>query len=618
MVETEQHVHGEKGVHCGGEWIPIEECAQRWNCSHKQLCHQKRQKAADSKYDVIVIGSGCVGACIARELAKYDVTVCVVEQADDVSNGGATKANSGIVHAGYDDKPGTMRARFCWTGNQMFPALDKDLHFGFHRTGSLVVARSESEMEILSDLMRRGEQNGVKNLRIVQKEELKKMEPFLSEDAIAALYSPDAGTVTPYEFAIAVAENAADNGVEFKFNTKVQSIEKREDHFEVKARSSVARSGISLTMVMMMAVACVALPFLGSLNEHLQNYGFPIGMALVAVAGASAIFRMQASEKEHVITGTYIVNAGGNGSDKIANMVGINDYKMKPRLGDYLLLNKDQGQFCRHIIFPAPGKYGKGIVTQPTLWGNLLLGPTARDLHDSEKANQSPESIMKELIQKCRQMIPKFDAGKVIHSFAGIRAKSTKGDWIVEHSKVDNFFQAAAIDSPGLAGSPAIAVHIVDLLHQAGLSKRPYNSFDPIRKGIIVPKDQWKGLSTKNIDPGKKIICICERVTEKEITDAINRSLPCHSTQAVRKRTRAGMGHCQGDVLYCHEYIIYQAPSGKRCEAQVKGIIEKETGLKVISNDLFFSTRWNNNYILGRSSASLASKQLPTTTLVDR
>ena len=193
---------------------------------------------------------------------------------------------------------------------------------------------------------------------------------------------------------------------------------------------------------------------------------------------------------------------------------------------------------------------GKGIVTQPTLWGNLLLGPTARDMHNKAMMAQTVPEITTELLVKCRELIPGFDARKIIHSFAGARAKSTRGDWVIEASqKVAGFVQAAAIDSPGLAGSPAIALEVVKLLSECGLETEANNAFNPYRKPIIVPKNGWKGIKIDHADPEKNVVCKCEKVTEAEIKDAINRSLECSSTQAVRKRTRAGMGHCQGK---CH------------------------------------------------------------------
>jgi glycerol-3-phosphate dehydrogenase len=228
---TKGQVHNEGGAYVGGYWVPIEE-------SHKinieggsnegaqpavRSATSHTSAKADGTYDVAIIGAGCIGAAVARELSKTMASVVLLEGADDVCQG-ATKGNSGIVHAGYDDKPGSTRARLCWKGNQMFPALDEDLHFGYQLTGSLVVARGAKEEEHLQELYQRGQTNGVKNLRIVGTEELRQMEPTLDEECTAALLSPDAGTLIPYEYTIALAENAADNGVEVRTRRMTKGI----------------------------------------------------------------------------------------------------------------------------------------------------------------------------------------------------------------------------------------------------------------------------------------------------------------------------------------------------------------------------------------------------------
>eukprot|EP00804_Cyclotella_cryptica_P006831 CCRYP_010955-RA/>CCRYP_010955-RA protein AED:0.24 eAED:0.24 QI:173/1/1/1/0.8/0.66/6/5991/357 len=231
--------HGVKGVYYGGHWVDLEDCANSFQpdpakcsqCPTRSTCPRSKSRNAQGVaphtiYDVAIIGAGCIGSAIARELSRYNLKTILLESADDVSQG-ATKGNSGIVHAGYDDKPGTNRAKFCWRGNQMFPALDRELRFGYQLNGSLVVATSEKEVEMLHQLMKRGETNGVQNLRIVQKDELFQMEPALHPSAIAALHAPDAGNVIPYEYAVALAENAVDNGVELRIRREVVGIEKK-------------------------------------------------------------------------------------------------------------------------------------------------------------------------------------------------------------------------------------------------------------------------------------------------------------------------------------------------------------------------------------------------------
>merc|ERR1712232_1230233 len=242
-------------------------------------------------------------------------------------------------------------------------------------------------------------------------------------------------------------------------------------------------------------------------------------------------------------------------------------FKIKPRLGEYLLLHKNQGDKTKNIIFPTPDPIkGKGVLVQKTLWGNLILGPTARDTYDEATITESLDDIMTFILKKCRELVPSFDASGTIHSFSGARAKSSRGGRIIN---------CAGIDSPGLAGSPAIAVYVVELLEKAGMIFQKDPSFNPLRAPIIIPKDgrnlkySKTEANSKGADPKKNVVCKCEKVTEAEIVDAIRRSLPIDSTQAVRKRTRAGMGHCQGDV------------ENYDCETRVANIIARETGLPI-------------------------------------
>jgi len=284
----------------------------------------------------------------------------------------------------------------------------------------------------------------------------------------------------------------------------------------------------------------------------------------------------------------HIINAGGCVSDKIAAMVGDTSFKVKPRMGEYILLSKAEGPKSRHVLFPAPHPvYGKGVIVQTTLWGNLILGPTARDTLKKDEASgeyvvdqavrdEKTDDIMAYILMKCRKLVPNFNAGNTIHTFAGVRAKNTTGDWVIGPlAGVPGFINAASIDSPGIAASPAIALDIVTMLQAAGLQTIPDPKFIPYRAPIFRPKDGYKGLKmTPDIedawsckDPRSNVVCKCERVTEAEVVDACRRSLPIDSTQAIRKRTRAGMGHCQGD------------PDNYCCEQRVAAIIARETGL---------------------------------------
>eukprot|EP00579_Thalassiosira_antarctica_P003812 CAMPEP_0201906780 /NCGR_PEP_ID=MMETSP0902-20130614/57198_1 /ASSEMBLY_ACC=CAM_ASM_000551 /TAXON_ID=420261 /ORGANISM="Thalassiosira antarctica, Strain CCMP982" /LENGTH=716 /DNA_ID=CAMNT_0048440925 /DNA_START=7 /DNA_END=2157 /DNA_ORIENTATION=+ len=666
--------HGVKGAYYAGDWVDLEDCAGTFQpdsskcsqCPTRSTCPRSQSRNAvtsttskeDVVYDVVVIGAGCIGSAIARELSRYSLNTLLLESADDVSQG-ATKGNSGIVHAGYDDKPGSLHAKFCWPGNQMFPKLDKELRFGYQLNGSLVLATNQAELKILDELMERGRENGVKRLRIIKKEELFEMEPALNPDAIAALHSPDAGNVIPYEFAIALAENAVDNGVELRIRREVTDITKKGELFEVDVRhwepkayvtarekmgksadgseptsssggSLIYKSGIAVSSLSVMvkgimmaldenvnddirlqsalatlfvAVVTAMLllkPSSGTkkrgptvLKDLVDKCSPPVGSGEDGNVGVADMFtggsgswnavKGVTAGRENVKT-RYVINCAGSSSDKIAKMIGDDSFYIKPRLGDYLLLNRSQGHLTRHTIFPCPDPIlGKGVLVQTTLWGNLILGPTARDMHTDEARDMSQASIQEYILSKCKKLCPYFDPKETIHAFCGARAKSSRGDWIIEPSIKDgSFIHVAGIDSPGLAGSPAIALEVVKLLREAGLETSPNKSFNPNRAPIITPKAGMKGLKMgpvgKNDSNGtdaeeakmaSNVICKCEKVTELEVVRAIHRSLPIDSTQAIRKRTRAGMGHCQGD------------PENYNCECRVKAIIARENNVSV-------------------------------------
>lgn len=555
---------------------------------------------------------------------------------------------------------GTNRAKYCWPGNQMFAALDNDLHFGYQKNGSLVIAYSDEDMVHLEELKKRGEKNGVQRLRIIGKEELFELEPYVNPSAVGALLSPDAGNVIPYEFAIALVENAVDNGVELRIRREVSSIKREGELFTVTAKHWEPKSYLESTSLVDVAASTTAAPLtpsekskrkhqntrnvlnaptigvVGGLVSALIKFnlivipnGSPVQYVTVGVlltvfillglsvllpalgggkeesssssdrgsesvdkaptpvgrggskatvddmrvggSGSCAVMGGVVVEQE-TFKATYVINAAGSYSDVIANMIGDHSFKIKQRLGDYLLLNKNQGHLAKHTLFPCPGKLGKGVLVQTTLWGNLILGPTARDTYLPECMNMTDEEVQTFILSKCKHLVPSFDASMVIHAFCGARAKSTRGDWIIEPSQQDpHFIHVAGIDSPGLAGSPAIAVDVVKMLKDAGLKVGANKAFDPKRKAMIVPKNGWNGIRAgpvgKFTDPKVNVVCKCEKVTEAEIVDAIHRSLPVDSTQAIRKRTRAGMGECQGDK------------ENYDCETRVRAIIAREMGV---------------------------------------
>ena len=574
------------------------------------------------------------------------------------------------MHAGYDDKPGTNHAKFCWKGNQMFPQvrilfprlmfscnikkimiiniiiafssfpinielnfqLDKELRFGYQLNGSLVLATNQDELKILDDLMKRGETNGVKNLRIVQKEELFQMEPALNPNAIAALLAPDAGNVIPYEYAIALCENAVDNGVELRIRRELTNISKsKEDesgeifeldvrHWEpktyVEAREKMGKSAdgseslggasdgpmtlgrfISRTSIALSSASVMMKGITLMLDDKVSDsVRLQSAVATFAVFVASAILLLGSSfkfghnkkgkkpvpmkdlvekcpppvgsgddgnvEVTDMFTGgsgswnavqgvtvgrecvktRYVINCAGGASDKVARMIGDDSFYIKPRLGDYLLLNRNQGYLTKHTIFPCPDPIlGKGVLVQTTLWGNLILGPTARDTNNDEARNMSNASIQEYILSKCKKLCPYFDPKETFHAFAGARAKSSRGDWIIEPSSKDgNFIHVAGIDSPGLAGSPAIALEVVRLLQEAGLETPTNKTFNPNRAPIITPKAGMKGLKMgpigKNDSDGtdadeakmaSNVICKCEKVTGMLLVDTIIICIHC-------------------------------------------------------------------------------------------
>ncbi|WP_346354831.1 NAD(P)/FAD-dependent oxidoreductase [Azotosporobacter soli] len=437
-----------------------------------------------SFYDVCIVGAGVVGMNIARELAKYELKVCVLERCDDVSCG-CSKANSGIVHGGYSDEPGTLKAELCVKGNRMYRQLEEELHFGYRETGSMVLAFRDEDVEKLHKIEAKGQKNGVGGLSIIDGDRAREIEPYLSKDVKAALYCKNAGVTSPYEFVIALAENAVENGVELRLNSEVTAIEKTNDGFKVTAANA------------------------------------------------------------ETVTARYVINSAGVYSDKVSAMLGIDDYKITPRRGQYVLLEKEQSYLAQSVIFQVPTELGKGILVTTTYHGNLLVGPNAEEIDDKEDVGTDAKTL-EHIVQTARLSVPDFDMKKAITSFAGNRPISNCKDWVIEESRVPGFINLIGIDSPGLTSSPAIAVMVKGILVQAGLSLVNKANFNPLRKAIIRKKDAaFKG-DINATDPNEHIICRCEQVTEAEIIDALHRGIAVKSIDAIKRRTRAGQGKCQG------------------------------------------------------------------------
>lgn len=443
------------------------------------------KRRRDAMYDVVIIGGGVSGAATARELSRYQARICVLEKEEDVCCG-TSKANSAIVHAGYDAKTGSLKAKLNVRGNERMEQLSKDLDFPFERRGSLVICLDEEDMPALRELYDRGVANGVKGLQILSREETLAMEPNVSDQVKASLYAPTAGIVCPFHLNIALAENAYANGVDFKFNTEVTEIRKMDGGYEL-----VAKQGIYKTR-------CV-------------------------------------------------VNAAGVYADRFHNMVSDAKIHITPRRGDYCLLDKSAGSHVSRTIFNLPNQYGKGVLVTPTVHGNLLVGPTAIDIEDKEGTNTTREGL-EQVMEKAGQNVKNLPMRQVITSFAGLRAHEDGSEFIIgEAEDAPGFIDCAGIESPGLTCCPAIGEMVAQILKEKlGLEEK--ETFHATRKGLLNPntlsKEEHAALIKENPAYGN-VICRCEMITEGEIIDAIRRPLGARSLDGVKRRTRAGMGRCQ-------------------------------------------------------------------------
>ncbi|WP_238883429.1 NAD(P)/FAD-dependent oxidoreductase [Clostridium sp. YIM B02551] len=445
-------------------------------------------------FDVIIVGAGVVGSSIARELSKYDLKTCVLEKSSDVATG-TSKANSGIVHAGFDAKPNTIKGKLNAKGNAMFDKLSKELDFPFKRNGSLVLCFDENEIHKLEELKEQGENNGVPNLQVLRKERLLELEPNLKEDVVAALYAPTGGIVCPYEMTIAYAENAYTNGVEFKFNTKVENIKKVEDKFLLETN-------------------------------------------------------------EGNIEGRVVINAAGLFSDDINNMISSNKIDIIARKGEYCLFDKEAGSMATRTLFQLPTKMGKGVLVTPTVDGNLLIGPNAVDLNDKTNMDTTQEGL-DDILERAKITFKEIPMRQVITSFSGLRSHSAADDFIIGEAKdVENFINVAGVESPGLSSTPAIAEMVEKIVVNKLLPARN-DKFNPIRHGV--PKFREMNNKERNELIAKdstygRIVCRCETVTEGEILNAIRRPLGARDLDSVKRRTRAGMGRCQAG--FCSTKIV--------------------------------------------------------------
>ena len=438
-------------------------------------------------YDAVVIGAGVIGCAIARELSRYDANICVVERGPEVCCG-TSKANSAIVHAGFDAEPGSLKARFNIKGNKQMESLCRELDVPFQRNGSLVVCMEEKRMPELFALYKRGLKNGVEDFKILSGKEAKELEPLLSEEVQGALYAPSGGIVCPFELTAALAENAFVNGVEFRLDTEVTGLWREEKRYV-----------------------------------------------------------LQLNQKEK-IRSRFVVNAAGVYADVIHNRVSERKLIIIPRRGEYCLLDKSAGALVSHTIFSLPGNLGKGVLVTPTVHGNLLLGPTAEDIQDKEGINTTDRGLAA-VLEKASKQVRGLPAEQVITSFAGLRACEQGGDFVIGEVKDSlGFFDAAGTASPGLTGAPAIGSYLAGLLAAKG-GWLPKKRFHGERKGIRqfakLSCEEQNVLIRKNPAYGR-IVCRCEQITEGEIVEAIRRPLGAKTLDGVKRRVRAGAGRCQG------------------------------------------------------------------------
>ena len=441
-----------------------------------------------SAYDVCVIGAGVSGCAIAKELSKKQLSVCVVEAADDVCCG-TSKANSAIVHAGFDAQTGSLMARLNVEGNLLMPGLCEELGVDFNQIGSLVVCTSEETRPNLEALLARGVANGVCDLRIIERDELCTMEPNVSDAAVCALWAPTAGIVNPFQLTVALAEVAAQNGVDFLFNTRVTGVEKSGDKWLV-------------------------------------------------------------SSNEAQVTTKIVVNAAGVYADEIHNLVCQpgDELSITPRRGQYFVLDTAAQGYVKHTVFALPTAYGKGVLVSPTTAGNILVGPTAEDIDNKEGVDTTQDGLS-QIREKSSITMKDVPLWHSIRTFSGLRAHQPNHDFVIgEVAGAAGFVDCAAIESPGLTSAPAIGRMVAGIV--CDIAGQPADKRDWVSSRRRIPDvehmslDEWAALIKTRPDYGR-VICRCRHVTEGQIVDAIHAPIPATSLDAIKRRTEAGMGRCQ-------------------------------------------------------------------------
>lgn len=473
-------------------------------------------------FDVVIIGAGIMGAATAYELAKYDLKVKVLEKEHDVSNG-TSKANSGIVHAGYDAKEGTLMAKYNALGNSMYEELCKEIDAPFKRTGSLVLAFSEEDREHLKLLYDRGIKNGIPGIKILEKEEVFEMEPNVSKEVVAALYAPTAGVTGPWEVTIKMLENAAINGVDIETDAKVKNVEKIENGYKI------------------------------TLDDG-REYETRV-----------------------------VVNAAGLYADEINNMVSSKKIKITPRAGEYYLLDKVQGNLVNNVIFQCPTKVGKGILVAPTAHGNLIVGPTATSTEDKEYVGNTLSGLDAVKLAAVKS-VKDINFRDNIKNFNGLRAEADYPDFIIgEVEDAPYFFNIAGTKSPGLTSAPAIGMDVANMIvkklgdvtkkeeHKKNRQQIHFMELSNEEKAEVIKKDPRYG----------RIICRCESITEGEIVDVIHRMVGAKTVDGVKKRCRPGMGRCQGG--FCGPRV--QEILARELNKKLDEIVQDKVGAYILTGE---------------------------------
>ena len=446
-------------------------------------------------FDVVVIGAGIVGSLLARKLASYELSVAVLEKEPDVGNV-TTMANSAIVHSGYDPVPGTLKAKLNVLGNKMYDQVCEELDVEMQRIGSLTVALYDEQLPLLEKLAERSKENGVP-VKILSAEETLKLEPHLNPEVKGSLFAPTAGIVNPFTLSVHAMENAVDNGVKLFLEEKVVAIKKENGFYNV-----ICESG----------------------NSYQSK---------------------------------VVINAAGIYSDEIHKMVEPIDYSLTPRKGEYFILDHYTDDLVKHTIFPLPSEKGKGILVTPSIGGTYLVGPSAEAMPSKDDVS-TDKPTLDDVRRQALDMVPSIPFNQVIRTFAGSRPTPSTHDFIIGFAKNDNhFINLAGIESPGLVSAPAIAEYVTNEFVSKVLELKPKANFNPYVKKrpnlAAMSVKERQDFIKKNPEYGQ-IICNCEKVSLGEILFEMNTSVPPKTIKAIKKRTRAGFGKCQGG--FCQPLVL--------------------------------------------------------------